>query len=155
MSIYTDIALERQRQNELCAAGQFPHTLDEIRTGISGFTIAGALSPAECLGVLAEEFGEVAMVVADNITGKPLDAVALRAELIQVAACAVAWVEQIDRIAAARAEARLPAPPRTPSIPNADAIAARAPSYVPRAPPRPQAALPQWLDLLPDYGGAL
>lgn len=47
----------------------------------------------EKIAVLAEEFGEV---VKEALDGKPFGD-PLRAELVQVAAVAVAWIEAIDR----------------------------------------------------------
>ncbi|MES2384554.1 MAG: MazG-like family protein [Pseudomonadota bacterium] len=91
-TIWLDIVTERFRQERLCAAGKFPATLAH----------RGALSPAACLAVLAEEFGEVARPVADQLAGsrrgEPLDVDHLREELIQLAACCVAWVEQLDDV---------------------------------------------------------
>ncbi len=90
--ILYDISQERDRQEDLCTAGKFDATL-----------ASGVLSPAECLSVIAEEFGEVSMVVADQLAGarrvppKQLDTEHLREELIQLAACCVAWVEALDR----------------------------------------------------------
>jgi hypothetical protein len=88
-SILFDIVSERFRQERLCAQGKFPATLAH----------PDALPPAACLAVLAEEFGEVARPVADDLA-KPgtLDRENLRAELIQLAACCVAWVEQLDGV---------------------------------------------------------
>jgi hypothetical protein len=87
--IWLDIITERFRQERLCAQGKFPATLAH----------KGALPMAACLAVLAEEFGEVARPVADDLC-KPgtLDRDHLREELIQLAACCVAWVEQLDGI---------------------------------------------------------
>jgi NTP pyrophosphatase (non-canonical NTP hydrolase) len=48
------------------------------------------------LGILGEEFGEVAKEIAES-SARPLDVAHLREELIQTAAVAVAWVEAIDR----------------------------------------------------------
>jgi NTP pyrophosphatase (non-canonical NTP hydrolase) len=90
----TDVAAERVRQEQLRHDGRFP------------YTCAGdGLTPAEKLAVLAEEFGEVAREISDarNCRTEP-NPKRLRAELVQVAAVAVAWVESLDA-AAARASA--------------------------------------------------
>lgn len=50
------------------------------------------------LAILGEEFGEVCQAAGPHMglgTGKPTDAADLYTELIQVAAVAVAWAEQI------------------------------------------------------------
>jgi NTP pyrophosphatase (non-canonical NTP hydrolase) len=86
----TDVAAERVRQEQLRAQGRFP------------YTCAGdGLTPAEKLAVLAEEFGEVAREISDarNCRTEP-NPKRLRAELVQVAAVAVAWVESLDAAAA-------------------------------------------------------
>jgi|GEM_PF-2507250 len=85
-NILDDVSAERERQEHLKAMGKFPHTPAD----------PGALTAPESLAVLAEEFGEVAMLVADAVTGRPLDPGNLREELIQVAAVCVAWVEGLD-----------------------------------------------------------
>jgi hypothetical protein len=57
---------------------------------------ARVLNPTARLAILAEEFGEVAKEVMERVDGNG-DAARLRAELVQTAACAVAWIEQLDR----------------------------------------------------------
>lgn len=84
--VLTCIAAERLRQERLKAAGRFKFTPADL-----------GLSDPERLAVLAEEFGEVAREVAERVAGKTTDFAKLRAELVQVAAVAVAWVEFIDR----------------------------------------------------------
>lgn len=83
------VELERERQEDLKAAGRFE------------FTCADAgMSNAEKMTVLMEELGEAAREVltqserrlARDTDGTPR---ALRAELVQVAAVAVAWVEAL------------------------------------------------------------
>lgn len=81
--ILDDISAERERQTALKAMGQFKREVHE-------------LGASDALAVLAEEFGEVANVVADMVAGKPLETDHLREELIQVAAVCVSWVEGID-----------------------------------------------------------
>ncbi len=90
-SIWLDIVAERLRQEHLCAQGKF-------RVTLATPTEHGGLSAAEALTVCAEEFGEVSEIVADSLNhqGKGLDREHLREELIQLAACCVAWVEQLD-----------------------------------------------------------
>lgn len=55
-------------------------------------------NPGVWLAILGEEFGEVCQAAGPTMglsTGKPTDADDLYTELIQVAAVAVAWAEQI------------------------------------------------------------
>lgn len=70
---------ERARQEQLRREGKFPFTCADPE-------IADVLK----LPVLGEEFGEVAKAMNEG------DADALREELIQVAAVAVAWIESLD-----------------------------------------------------------
>jgi NTP pyrophosphatase (non-canonical NTP hydrolase) len=78
---------ERKRQEQLKLEGRFTHTCAD-----------NELTPSEKVAVLAEEFGEVAHEVTESIGNHAeLDRAALRKELIQVAAVAVAWVECLDR----------------------------------------------------------
>lgn len=90
----TDYALwlvmnERERQETLKEAGRFEFTCAD-----------NGLTNAEKLACLGEEFGEVAKEVltqegrrlARDTVGTPE---ALRKELIQVAAVAVAWIEAL------------------------------------------------------------
>jgi NTP pyrophosphatase (non-canonical NTP hydrolase) len=53
------------------------------------------LNPTARLAILAEEFGEVAKEVMERVDGRG-DVARLRSELVQTAACAVAWIEQLD-----------------------------------------------------------
>jgi hypothetical protein len=86
-TILHDVAAERLRQERLCAAGEFPATLAHD----------SHLTPSDKLAVVAEEFGEVAEIIADGLAARRApDADHLREELIQVAACCVAWVEYLD-----------------------------------------------------------
>jgi hypothetical protein len=84
-NIANAIALERMRQDHLRTMGHFALTLAD-----------GALAPAECLAVLGEEFGEVSREVCEQLAGNGLDVVHLREELVQLAACCVAWIEALD-----------------------------------------------------------
>ena len=69
------------RQESLCRSGKFDRTLQDD------------MPAAEKLAVIAEEFGEVAEVVADSLQRRTEpDHEALKAELTQVAACCVAWL---------------------------------------------------------------
>ena len=70
---------ERNRQEELKKAGRFEHTCADPE----------ATDPYR-LGVLVEEVGEVAKAINEG------DAPGLKAELAQVAAVAVAWLESIE-----------------------------------------------------------
>jgi hypothetical protein len=112
--IFDAIGTERARQDALRDAGKFPWTLadDHVQT-----------RPWEGVVPLGEEFGEVCRALCEH------DTVALRAELIQLAACCVAWVEGIDRTSAREAarqyqeegEALLEdCPPWSPSPTSAD-----------------------------------
>ena len=86
------VAHERDRQEQRKAAGRFRFTCADAGPG--------SMSNAEKLTVLVEEVGEVAREVLTQ-DGRRLarDTVgtrqALRAELIQVAAVAVAWAEAL------------------------------------------------------------
>lgn len=74
------IAAERKRQNELKAQGKFT------------YTAADDVSPFKKLAILGEELGEVAKALNEGD-----DLASLQAELIQVAAVAIAWAEGIER----------------------------------------------------------
>lgn len=76
-----DVCVERCRQEQLKAEGQFRHTCADLE-----------MDNATRLAVLGEEFGEVCKELQDGGTVENL-----RKELIQVAAVAVAWVEAIDK----------------------------------------------------------
>lgn len=86
-----DVSAERERQERHVAAGRFKHTCGDPR----------GMTHADRLAVLAEEVGEVAREVlaqdgrqlARDSLGTPA---ALRAELVQVAAVAVAWIEALS-----------------------------------------------------------
>lgn len=86
------VGTERRRQDELKAEGRFRFTLaDEL-----------GLRPTEKLALLAEELGEIATEV-NTLVGmrQARDSLgtraALRTELLQLAAEAVAWIEALDR----------------------------------------------------------
>jgi hypothetical protein len=81
-----DVYHERRRQDDLKAAGRFAHTCADVDMG-----------NAERLAVLVEEVGEVARCVSET-AGLANDKHGrdLRAELVQVAAVAVAWIEGLD-----------------------------------------------------------
>ena len=88
--VLVDVHAERERQEEI---GQ--------RKRAEGIDWRSCADPAMAGGdfarftVLGEEFGEVANAVLETAYGAA-SAVDLRAELVQVAAVAVAWVEAID-----------------------------------------------------------
>jgi NTP pyrophosphatase (non-canonical NTP hydrolase) len=92
-TIWLDILAERFRQKRLLAAGKFDRDVADP-----------TLTPPEKLGVVAEEFGEVARVIAEDIArpavrgGPGLDKEHLREELVQLATCCVAWIEEIDEL---------------------------------------------------------
>ena len=50
------------------------------------------------LSIITEEVGEVARVLNDAAHHPGLDVAHLRAELVQVAAMAVAWIDAIDHL---------------------------------------------------------
>jgi hypothetical protein len=88
--VLTDVGSERKRQLELKARGRFRYTLSD-----------SGMSDSERLACLTEELGEVArasLVRADMATDS-IDASdqALRKELCQIAALAVAWMERLGR----------------------------------------------------------
>jgi hypothetical protein len=83
-----DILAERVRQDRLKREGKF------------AWTCADAINDEFRLAVLAEEFGEVSREVCELMVarcrGVHFDRANLRAELIQVAAVCLAWVEGLD-----------------------------------------------------------
>ncbi len=88
MSIDAEIAAERARQEYAAAKNH----------DIGWCSLADPETPTEYrLAVLAEEFGEIAKELNEIRVGSPGSGIGrLRAELVQVAAVAVAWVEGID-----------------------------------------------------------
>lgn len=84
--VLDDITSERFRQEALRDLGRFRWTLADV----------GLYTPAEALAVLSEEFGEIARVVCEGLGNRPVDTGHLREELVQLAACCVAWVEALD-----------------------------------------------------------
>jgi len=91
--ILEDVRDERCRQEALRAQGKFPATCATVGEN--------EMSDDRCMTVLGEEVGEVAKELneRDIALGKlhPMRPInKLRAELIQVAAVTVAWVERID-----------------------------------------------------------
>lgn len=83
--VLRDIALERERQEQLKAEGRFRNTPDEVDLSISYL-------------MLAEELGEVgrAILAVTRRVQETTTVEDLRTELIHVAAIAVAMVEGID-----------------------------------------------------------
>jgi len=80
---------ERARQDRLKAEGRFEFTCAD-----DGMPLLGALA------ALGEEYGEVcteALASQRLVTDGEGTPQALRKELVQVAAVAVAWVEKLDR----------------------------------------------------------
>lgn len=95
-SIFNQIHLERNRQDQLKLAGKFLWTCADVK-----------YPNVNKLSILAEEFGEVAKEVTDQVIwkekhkGKVNQFIAdqrqkLRTELIQVAAVCVGWIEALD-----------------------------------------------------------
>jgi NTP pyrophosphatase (non-canonical NTP hydrolase) len=82
--VLATVADERDRQEEMKAQGKFRYTCADHE-----------MTHADCLAVLTEEVGEVARAVLNinRLTSDRGDVTALREELVQVAAVAVAWVE--------------------------------------------------------------
>lgn len=78
MDIYLEITSERLRQEGLKAAGKFKYTCADTEAPL---TLKAT--------VLGEEYGEVCRAILDN------DPDALRTELIQLAAVAVAFLESL------------------------------------------------------------
>lgn len=80
---------ERKRQEEAKASGKFTYTCADVE-----------MTDSERFLVLGEEFGEVARGVLESHGGLVREAgslLRLRAELVQVATVAVAWIEGIDK----------------------------------------------------------
>ncbi len=106
--IFDDIAAERKRQDNLRDMGKFAWTLADVEK----FHPMAGTSP------LGEEFGEVCRAVCEN------DHTNLREELVQLAACCVAWIEGLDRVLGeygARRAALTPVPPR-PGVVDAEFV---------------------------------
>lgn len=89
--VWEEIDNEKCRQSELQKQGRFKWT---VRQGPPGATVD---ADAWRLAVIAEEFGEVARHVNEAINDpeKSFDS-QLRGELIQLAACCVGWIQNID-----------------------------------------------------------
>lgn len=86
--VLQDVFRERMRQEELKRQGKFKHTCADV------------MPNAERLAVLAEEFGEVSRHVCEELIAERLDTaerLKLHAELVQVAAVAVAWAEALRK----------------------------------------------------------
>lgn len=92
--VVKEVYKERERQEDLRKAGKFAWTCADPTQ-----------SNARKLAVLAEEFGEVAREVTEEIISGdkkdpdgriPILKQNIRKELIQVAAVCVAWVEALD-----------------------------------------------------------
>lgn len=96
--ILAEVSDERLRQEALKLAGRFTHTC------------ADAMPDGARVAVLGEEFGEVCRAVLESgtagTTSQDVHGKALRAELVQVAAVAIAWIEGLDREAEAEASRR-------------------------------------------------
>ncbi len=98
-NIFDDISAERVRQDRLRDMGKFPWTLKDVEN----------YHPMAGTSPMGEEFGEVCRAVCEN------DPTHLREELVQLAACCVAWIEGLDRMTGeygARRAALTPVPPR-------------------------------------------
>lgn len=89
-TVLSEIEAERDRQDLLKAQGKFRWTLADTRMPCGTY-----IDASKKLAVIAEEFGEVSRVVCESLSG-PLDRAHLREELVQVAACCLAWCESLD-----------------------------------------------------------
>jgi len=86
-TVLIDISTERDRQDRLQKAGKFPYTLA---------TTDPLVTPEWKFAVLSEEVGEVAKHITEQLISKDrYDPSKLRKELIEVAACCVAWAESL------------------------------------------------------------
>lgn len=88
--VLNDVRHERKRQEVLKAEGRFKHTLAD-----------DGLSDGQKLCAIAEEVGEVGrdvLAAAGEVTDGDGSTAALRKELIQVAALAVAWAERLTDV---------------------------------------------------------
>jgi hypothetical protein len=101
-TVLDEVASERMRQEQLKASGKFLWTCaDNVALRQK---VERAITEPEKLAVLGEEFGEVSKEVVEEIIAndrlEPAKAAAsrskLRKELLEVAACCVAWVESLD-----------------------------------------------------------
>jgi len=81
-----DVSNERYRQERLKYDGRFTYTCADSE-----------MTDPERLAVLVEEVGEAGHEVNEGIGDHAkLDRAKLRKELVQVAAVAVAWIEELD-----------------------------------------------------------
>ena len=78
--IYHEIDDERDRQEYLKSQGKFKYTCADIEK-----------PDPECLSVIIEEVGEIGRALNDR---EILDK--LKQEILQTAACCVAWLEKIN-----------------------------------------------------------
>jgi NTP pyrophosphatase (non-canonical NTP hydrolase) len=83
--VFQEVHAERERQEELKAAGRFEETCAD--PGMSDF---------ERFAVLGEEVGEVAKAILEEAGRRRRGDDDLRTELTQVAAVAIAWLESIE-----------------------------------------------------------
>jgi len=92
--VLEEVLREVARQFELKAAGRFTHSIGDAE-----------MTPTQKLAVLMEEVGEVSRITLE-LEGLANDKHNgdLRTELIQVAACGVAWVACLDRLRDAEAD---------------------------------------------------
>lgn len=93
IAVMDAVYAERQRQEILKLQGKFRWSCADIWNDPKT-----RIPDSEKLAVLAEEFGEVARLVAESVISinrrNPQE---LKRELVQVAAVAVAWIEAIER----------------------------------------------------------
>lgn len=100
--VLDEVASERMRQEQLKATGKFLWTCADNEAFRQ--KVLAAVTEPEKLAVLGEEFGEVCKEVVEEVIAtdrmSPSRAfecrLKLRKELLEVAACCVAWVESLD-----------------------------------------------------------
>lgn len=94
-AVLEEVFDERERQEDKCA--------EKRSEGLVWLTCADPAMPtADKLAVITEELGEVARELCDARAEKREPYPNLRVELVQLAACCVAWAESIDADEAVR-----------------------------------------------------
>jgi hypothetical protein len=93
-AVLKEVAAERGRQQETWGEQNHPDG-----TGTTSLRGAGGLSRERCDAAFAEGNGTWEHILTEEVyeAFAEQDPAALRAELVQVAAVAVAWIEAIDR----------------------------------------------------------
>jgi hypothetical protein len=121
--IFTLIAMERNRQDNLVAAGELPFNCADPSVAF-----------AEKSRVLGEEYGEVceSSYEADHSAGvkQLLELQELQKELVQLAAATVAWLESLGRVNAIHPPQMLEDPMRAAKKLLKDGELQRVPAYL-------------------------